>query len=1286
MPLSPKPAHPDTPGVRRCIVLKKEGFDPDGEAHTRFLREHLGQEDALSIRTGVRYDVEGIAEETFAQALRTVFAEPPVDDLLDADGFARAAAGRTVVAIEPLPGQYDQRADFAAQCLQLLSGDERPDVRAASLIVINGAIDALRLERFKDYLINPTDAREAASDLPATLRESIPEPPPVPEVTLRDLDGADLDALLRAHGLAMTRADLVRVRDHFRAAGREPTETELKILDTYWSDHCRHTTFTTAITRIALDGTDVVRDGQPIEADDRTDPTGRAVQEALLQFLEDRARLHGGRVSTPLSLMDLALFSMREARAKGALPDQEVSGENNAASLVVPVLFEDGRTEDWLFQFKNETHNHPTEIEPVGGAATCLGGAIRDPLSGRAYVFLGLRVSGGGDPREALENTLADKLPQRRLALDAARGFSGYGNQIGVPTQAVIEKYHPGYKAKRLEAGCVGGAVRQADVVRETPLPGDAILLVGGRTGRDGIGGASGSSKAHTETSVALSGAEVQKGNPPEERKLLRFLTDPAVSRTIRRCNDFGAGGVSVAVGELADGVRIDLDAVPLKQEGLTGTEIAVSESQERMAVVVAAADADDFVRRAQAENLEATRIAAVTDDRTLTMTWRGHAICALDRALLDGGWAPRTAAADLRFPRDIGAFFAPKENAALSPRGAWLAAIRNLNAASRRGLQMRFDSTVGANTVLHPYGGARQASPAEAAVSLFPAPGARTAMAMGAGFEPELSQESPFHGALHGVVDAAARLVATGADPRRIRFSLQNYFERPGDEPERWGKPLLAQLGARAAQRELGPAIGGKDSMSGTFLDTATGRRLDVPPTLIAFSVAPLEGDAAVPSHFQEAGSTVLRLRVPIDDAGMPDWTALHRAWAAAHAMMNAGAVRSAHALRTGGIAAAVTEMAAGERIGVDLTLDPSELTRPAYGSLLLETAAGRDLSAFLDGVTHDVLGTTTATARVRLNGEDLLGIENLAEEWERPLDAVYPRAPSAPGDDAPVTRPAVAMPPAARPVSLAPVAHPQAAVLTFPGTNCERETASALERAGARASVPVFANRTPQSIRDSVERFARAIAAAQILVLPGGFSAGDEPDGSGKFIAAVLRSPRVSDAVEKFLEDGGLILGICNGFQGLVKSCLLPHGRIGALDEGGTTLARNEIGHFVSRNALHRVTSIRSPWMSGFAPDELADFPVAHGEGRLIHLPSDAWERGLVPFQYVGQDGEARMRFPDNPNGSPDAAAALTDESGRIFGMMAHPERAREGLSHNLPGERKGDRVFRAGVGYFR
>lgn len=1281
----------ECPEVQRCFVLKKKTEDPDGERLLHFIQEQLGCQTVTGVRTGTRYDVSGLDADAFEQAKRNILSEAPVEEV-----SATMMGGSQRILIESQPGQYNQTEDWAQQGILLEVGQEST-VRAAKCIILEGEVPSHILAALKKNLINPNENREASSALPRTLDEPLFDPADV-----KVLDGfttatdPDLINILGEYKLAMTLADLQQLRSVFAAREkRDPTVTELKIIDTYWSDHCRHTTFTTALQHFFIDDS-LVAHGE--ESSDVTPiletSMQRCLQQALHLYLEDRQTVEGS-AGRPASLMDLALLSMRRLQQSGRLEDMEKSAENNAASIIVTVHFEDGHTEEWLYMFKNETHNHPTEIEPYGGAATCIGGAIRDPLSGRVYVFMGMRVSGSGDPRTPLADTLNGKLSQYSITSGAANGFSGYGNQIGVPTQKVREVYHPGYRAKRLECGFVGGAAPLENVCREEPADGDVVILLGGRTGRDGINGATGSSGAQTEKSTEECGSEVQKGNAPEERKIQRLFRNPSVSRIIKRCNDFGAGGVSVAIGELSDGLAIDLDAVPLKYAGLNATEIAISESQERMAVVVSPENLAQFLAFAAEENLEATEVARVTAKDTLTMTWRGKVVCNIPRDVLNGGWAKRTADVRLQTPEDISSFFGryPEGINPQSPLSAqWIQNLGRLNVSSNRGIQQQFDSTVGANTIKNPYGGMEQVSPSEAAVVKFPVPGATTAVASSIGFDPELSAESPFHGAVYAVVDAVARIVATGGDRTAVRLTLQNYFEKLGHDAARWGQPMLAQLGAYLAEKMLDvPAIGGKDSMSGTFVDKTTNTRIDVPPTLVAFAIATMEAQMVIHSEFQRAESTVLRLHAPRDENGLPDWEALRAMWDRFSDHARLGHILSAHAVHAGGTAAALTEMSIGNKIGMHIpgAIPSPDWFSPDYGSMVIEVPEGMNIDPIVDGLSYTIVGRTTNTEALCL-GNEVLTQDELVEAYESPLDAVFPRAPlnvdkkeeRSPRFPASTLR-------TGRSSDLKSVGKPTVSVLTLPGTNCEYETANAFRQAGScNVQVPVFQNLTRTQIEQSIGRFAAMIDQSHIVALPGGFSAGDEPGGSGKFGAAVLRSARINDAMEGLYDRGGLVLGICNGFQILMKARLFSNGngRASELYAGDPTLTHNDIGRFQSRNVQHVVSSVLSPWMHHLHLGEILDFPIAHGEGKLIQLPASFLQDEQVPFQYAGRDGLIRDSFPHNPNGSILNAAAATDKTGRIFGMMAHPERALSGLSVNVPTERRGLDIFKGGLQYFR
>jgi phosphoribosylformylglycinamidine synthase len=1255
------------PAIRRLYVEKKPPFAVEARKLWHDLRDNLGLAALEGVRLVVRYDVEGLEDAPMEAARWTVFAEPPVDDLFEED--LPLDPGETALAVEYLPGQYDQRADSAAQCLQLLSHGARPAVAGARVYVLKGALAPADLQRARAYLVNPVDSREASPAKPATLRPVLPAPD---EVELLEGFRAAAEAgLLELHGrmgLAMTLADLLHTQAYFRdQERRDPSETELRLLDTYWSDHCRHTTFLTHITGVA------VADG----------PMAGPIRRASGQYQALKREVFGDRLPEhPDCLMDIALLPARALRQRGRLEDQEQTSEINACSVIVDIdtSAAPGGREAWLLMFKNETHNHPTEIEPFGGAATCLGGAIRDPLSGRAYVYQSMRVTGSGDPRVPVAATLPGKLPQRKITQEAAQGFASYGNQIGLCTGQVTEYYDPGYVAKRMEIGAVVGAVPRAQVRREEPRPGDAIILVGGRTGRDGIGGATGSSKAHTEQSIEKCGAEVQKGDAPMERKLQRLFRNPGFSRLVKKCNDFGAGGVAVAIGELAEGITVDLDVVPRKYEGLNGTELAIAESQERMAVVVAAEDAAEVIRLAAEENLEATRVAEVTQEPRLRMRWRGRTIADLSRAFLDSNGAPQFAQVEIAAPDPA---VQPLRGPAVAADGlaaAWTAALEDLNTCSQRGLTEKFDCTIGAGSVLAPYGGRSRRTPAEAMVAKFPVQGGttRSASAMSHGFLPALSRWSPFHGAVWAHVQAAARLAAVGGDHRRLRFTLQEYFGKPGVDPRRWGLPYAALLGALHAEMAMGtPAIGGKDSMSGSFKD------LDVPPTLVAFAVDVLRADQVTSPEFKGPGHPVVLVELARTAEALPDWPALDLAYARVGQLVREGRALAARSLGLDGMAPALAIMGFGNGVGLELEArEPGDWFAPRPGSFLLELDG--DPGQLLAGLPWTRLGATIAAPELRVSGLRL-DLDALRRAWEAPLEAVFPTRTEEPAAALPPFTP---VPAGNRAAPAIGTARPRVVLTVFPGTNCEYDTAQAFERAGAVTETVVFRNLDPQAVEDSLDAMARAIARSQIVVIPGGFSAGDEPEGSGKFIAAAYRNPRVRDAVHQLLKRrDGLMLGICNGFQALIKLGLVPGGEIGELGPDSPTLTFNNL-RYTSRFAWTRVVSNRSPWLAGLEPGALHNVAIAHGEGRIVGPDARLREllaQGQVATQYVDEAGNPTLDLEYNPNGSTLAIEGLTSPDGRVLGKMAHPERYTPDVWFNVPGD-KDMGIFRAGVDYFR
>ena len=1246
--------------MKRIFVEKKAAFREHTKAVLQDLRESLGLSEAEDLRIAQRYDIDGLGEEDFRKTLPTIFAEPQVDDVFE-DALPCGADDK-VFAVEYLPGQFDQRADSAAQCVQMLTRKERPLIASALVYVLRGNVSDEDLARVKAYLINPVDSREASLEVPETLRRGVPAPAPIPR--LEDFSRKtpeELSALRRELGLAMSDADLAFVQKYFRDEERRgPTLTEIRVLDTYWSDHCRHTTFLTRLNRVSFDDS----------------PLLAPVEKAWERYLALRREL--GREDKTVCLMDVALLAMRELKKRGKLDDLEVSEEINAASIVVPVTV-DGKTEDWLVMFKNETHNHPTEIEPFGGAATCLGGAIRDPLSGRSYVYQAMRVTGAADPRAPFSKTLSGKLPQRKIVRGAAQGYSSYGNQIGLATGTVHEIYHPGYVAKRLEIGAVIAAGPKKNVVRGTPVPGDVIVLVGGRTGRDGIGGATGSSKEHTEHALENS-AEVQKGDAPTERKLQRLFRDPDVARLIKRCNDFGAGGVSVAVGELAPSLDIHLDRVPRKYEGLNGTELAISESQERMAVVLDPADFEKFREAADRENLESTLIADVTDSGRLRMFWQGDAIVDLRRAFLDTNGATQEADVRVCAPDPAKNPLLPKPLLGNDAAKTWLNVLGGLRCCGQRGLVERFDASIGAGTVLHPFGGKTQSTPIEAMAAKIPVLEGETddCTLMSFGFDPELSSWSPAHGAAFAVVDSVARLAAAGGDPAKARLTLQEYFEKLGSDPARWGKPLAALLGAFTAQLELGNgAVGGKDSMSGSF------KNLDVPPTLVSFAVVPAKASGVISPELKRAGTKIVRVPAKYAEDRMPDWADLRGKLAAVHRLVASGRVLSARTVRAGGLAAALAEMAFGNGIGVALDAAPdAKFFVPEYGAWVLEIPADEAL----DGLEHETLGRTQEKEEISWNGGSV-SLAALREAWEAPLEAVFPTR-AAPADTAPAPQvfscAARAVPAHAK----IRVAKPRVFIPVFPGSNCEYDTARAFREAGAEPEIFVVRNLTTAAVEESLRAIAEKISQAQILMIPGGFSAGDEPDGSGKFIASVFKNPAVRDATNALIKErDGLILGICNGFQALIKLGLVPFGEIRDMDASCPTLFRNRIGRHISRYVHTRVASVKSPWLSNVNVGDVFTIPASHGEGNFTATPETVARlaaNGQIAFQYCDAAGTPSYDIACNPNGSYQAIEGILSPDGRVLGKMGHSERRGNDVGKNIPGN-KNQPIFAAGVAYF-
>ncbi len=1263
--------------VRRIYVEKRRGFDVEARDLFQDLKDNLQINALKELRIVNRYDISGITGEEYDLSRNLIFSEPPVDLVYDEE--LPVGPEEKAFAVEYLPGQFDQRADSAAQCVQILTQKEQPLVQTARVIVLRGEISPEDLTKIKSYCINPVESREASLEKPETLEMETVVPEDVAILAgFNSMEREELQSLLEDLGLAMSLEDLLFCRQYFRdTEKRDPTITEIRVLDTYWSDHCRHTTFMAAIKEVEIE----------------KGPFAAPVKAAFEEYLVSREYLYQEEEGQrEICLMDIALMGMKELKKKGKLKDLDESDEINACSIVVEAEV-DGRREEWLVMFKNETHNHPTEIEPFGGAATCLGGAIRDPLSGRVYVYQAMRVTGSGDPRTRVEDTLQGKLPQRKITAGAAAGFSSYGNQIGLATGQVTEVYDPGFIAKRMEIGAVIGAAPRKNVVRKKPAEGDVVLLVGGRTGRDGCGGATGSSKEHTVESLTTCGAEVQKGNPPTERKIQRLFRDPRAATLIKKCNDFGAGGVSVAIGELTDSLEIDLDAVPRKYEGLDGTELAISESQERMAVLVASEDVGTFCSLAREENLEATVVARVTSSGRLHMNWRGKTIVDLSRAFLNTSGVRQQASVHVVPPAEESCYFQalPGDVAAELPdlRGAWLANLRDLNVCSQKGLAERFDSTIGAGTILMPFGGKYQETPAEGMAARLPVPDGETSTAtiMSFGYNPALAGWSPFHGALYAVVEAVSRIVALGGDYSKVRLTLQEYFEKLGKDPVRWGKPFSALLGAFYAQKELEiPAIGGKDSMSGTFMD------LHVPPTLVAFAVAAVDagkdGSKIISQEFKKAGSKVVLVPVPVDEATrIPSFPVMKKNFAHINRLISRRLVLASHTVGQGGLAAAVSKMAFGNRVGMvfSQTPDPQTLFIPAYGSLLLEMAEETDLEQEFAGVPYLLLGRTSAEERIVISSGMEISLQEACAEWHKPLEKVFPNSTG----DSPGTFPKFSFQGRNMGRPRFQTARPRVLIPVFPGTNCEYDSARAFAKAGGLVETLVINNLTPAGVEASIKEMEKKIKEAQIIMIPGGFSAGDEPEGSGKFIAAMFRNPRIKEAVTELMEKrDGLILGICNGFQALIKLGLLPYGEIREITETSPTLTFNTIGRHVSRLIRTKITSNLSPWFRNVQVGDTHTIAVSHGEGRFVAedmLLQELAQNGQIATQYVDLRDRAGYDFNFNPNGSYWAVEGITSPDGRILGKMGHSERVGPLVAVNVPGE-KDQRIFAAGVEYFK
>ncbi len=1266
--------------VRRVYVEKKPAFAVQAKDLRHELRKYLGVSGLTGVRVLIRYDVENISDDVFEKACKTVFAEPPVDTLYK-ESFEMAENAR-VFSVEFLPGQFDQRADSAVQCVKFLNEEEEPVIRSATTYVIEGEVSNEEFEAIKHHCINPVDSREIGMEKPETLVAKFEEPADVAILDgFQDMPEEELKKRYDSLNLAMTFKDFLHIQNYFKSEEhRDPSMTEIRVLDTYWSDHCRHTTFSTELKNVAF------TDGyyrEPIEG-------------TYQKYLADRAEIFKGRDDKFVCLMDLALMAMRKLKKEGKLDDQEESDEINACSIVVPVEI-DGKTEEWLVNFKNETHNHPTEIEPFGGAATCLGGAIRDPLSGRTYVYQAMRVTGAADPTVSVKETLKGKLPQKKLVREAAHGYSSYGNQIGLATGYVKEIYHPDYVAKRMEIGAVMGAAPRKDVKRMTSDPGDIIILLGGRTGRDGIGGATGSSKVHTEASIEVCGAEVQKGNAPTERKIQRMFRRPEVSRLIKKCNDFGAGGVSVAIGELADGLNIYLDKVPKKYAGLDGTEIAISESQERMAVVVDPKDVEEFLKYANEENLEAVEVAVVTESPRLVLIWRDKEIVNISRAFLDTNGAHQETDVKAEIPSQENKYFTKPEVTDVKEK--WLSMLADLNCCSQKGLVEMFDSSIGAGSVLMPYGGKYQLTETQAMVAKLPVLEGKTdtVTMMSYGFDPYLSSWSPYHGAIYAVIESVSRIVAGGGDFSKIRFTFQEYFRRMTEDPARWSQPFLALLGAYDAQLGFGlPSIGGKDSMSGTF------NEIDVPPTLVSFAVDVASDKTMITPELKKAGNKLVLLKIERDAYDLPDYEKIMDQYHKFFEDVKAGRIVSAYALDGNGLAAALSKMAFGNHKGVkiDAQVAKEDLFAADFGSIVAEVPADKVAELTIAGV---VVGEVEDDA-VLSYGDVKVTMEEALTAWKGTLEKVFKTVSGAEKNDGPAPESIEAQQAAdggtidengcyhagSVYVCKHKVAKPRVFIPVFPGTNCEYDSTKAFERAGAEVDVKVFKNLTAEDIRDSVNIFAKAIDQAQIIMFPGGFSAGDEPDGSAKFFATAFQNAKMKEAVTRLLEErDGLALGICNGFQALIKLGLVPYGKITGQTPDSPTLTYNTIGRHISKMVYTKVVTNKSPWLTQAELGATYCSPASHGEGRFV--ASEEWikklyENGQIATRYVDADGNVQLNDEEwNVNGSYYAIEGITSPDGRVLGKMAHAERRGDSVAINIFGEQD-MKIFESGVAYFK
>lgn len=1237
--------------VFRIYVEKKEEFAVEAAHILSDLKTALAIDSVESVRLLNRYDVEGLSKEAFDQATVTILSEPAVDVTYTE---LPQVEGNRVFAIEYLPGQFDQRADSAAQCISLMTQDKRPAVRNARVYLLGGAVTDEEFAKIKDYLINPVESREASLEPVDTLNVKYETPSSVETlhgfIALSEQELADF---VTKYGLAMDCDDIAFCQRYFKETEqRDPTITEIRMIDTYWSDHCRHTTFSTNIEHVTIE-----------------DPF---IEKTYREYLLTREELYAGRKDKPVTLMDLATIAAKKLKKDGILKDLDESEEINACSVKIKVEI-DGEEQDWLLMFKNETHNHPTEIEPFGGAATCLGGAIRDPLSGRSYVYQAMRVTGAADPLLPIKDTMAGKLPQRKITVGAANGYSSYGNQIGLATGHVAEIYHPGYAAKRMEIGAVVGAAPASHVIREVPEAGDMIVLLGGKTGRDGCGGATGSSKSHTIESIESCGSEVQKGNPPEERKLQRLFRKPEVTTLIRRCNDFGAGGVSVAIGELADGLEINLDAVPKKYDGLDGTELAISESQERMACVVRAKDVERFIAEAEKENIEATVVARVTEEPRLRMSWQGNEIVNLSREFLNSNGADKHT--DIAVTKQAVEPVHDYKNTAED----WLEHLSDLNLCSQKGLVERFDSTIGAGTVLMPYGGEHQMTPTQAMVAKIPVLEGQTdtSSVMAWGFNPMISEQSPYLGAMYAVIESIAKVVAVGGSYHQCWLTFQEYFERTKNDPKRWGQPLAALLGAYQAQISMGiAAIGGKDSMSGTFED------IDVPPTLVSFAVSVTDANKVVSPEFKNAGNPIALILPRYDEHGLPDFGSVKETFDLVEQLIDQGHAESCYALSAGGIAEAVAKMAMGNQIGMKFVkeLDDTLIFNPIYGGFLVELRGDSAQAEKLD-----IIGVTTSKYMVVFPSLQMLDLKLLQKQYEDKLEAIFPcniKTTSKPVNTITYHQPVERL------KASQPVAKPRVLIPVFPGTNCEYDTARVFERAGAKAEVFVVKNQNSSQIEESVQEFNKLIQQSQIIMIPGGFSGGDEPEGSGKFITSFFRNPMIKDSVHELLQNrDGLMLGICNGFQALIKLGLVPYGEIVEMENDAPTLTFNTIGRHQSKMVHTRICSNKSPWFANVNVGDIHTIAISHGEGRFVAdkgLIKKLADHGQIATQYVNLNGDPTYDIRFNPNTSMTAIEGITSPDGRVLGKMGHSERIGSNICKNVPGD-KDQMIFRSGVEYF-